>query len=709
MSTPSPKFFCPRCRAGFDFDSNFCGRCGADMHRASRLDLAQATAAAQNPDDESDESEPDDTGDDDRPSDELFYDRRVSASRDFWLGRVVDGRYRVVEAIGRGGMGVVYKVEHRRLGKIAAMKVLHRDLASDPEVVGRFHREAEAISRLTHPNTVQVFDFGSAEDGLYLVMEYVRGRDLGDILDRDGPMALSRAAPIVAQICAALAEAHDLGVVHRDLKPENVIVTRTHGGRDFVKVLDFGLAKIGEREEDSEVTNRGSIVGTPYYMSPEQIRGENIDARSDIYSLGALMYRVLTDENVFSSKTPVGVLTKHLTDKPAPPSTRFPELAIDPQVDDILLRALEKRPADRFASAVEMSAAVEEAFSELCTDAASSAPLAPGAISSSILRHVPRSGSATTSDINFGIESQLRLRRSDIDRYESRLRRRRVINAFLVPVLLAVFAGTGYYVFVWLKNQPRTSEHEPNNHLDEATLIASGTEVTGLLGKRMTTTTPDQDFYALEQTADPEGDHVISAEVSGLPNIDLELYVYDREGEIVAHANSGGVGHGEHIHRSRVKRSVFLLVTEAMPAGPKLPTENVSDQYTLKATLSPVDARLEIEPNDTAETATPIHPGAAISGHVDRGDERDAFRFRGPPGDYRVTVSGSENAGLSWRVGDSAPRPLGAASLELTTGDTIRIERATGASASDPEAPYTIDIAPDGAHGAPGHGHDHAH
>ena len=171
-------------------------------------------------------------------------DRRITASNQTWLGHIVDGRYRVLEAIGRGGMGVVYKVEHVRMGKIAAMKVLHRDLADDPDVIQRFEREAAAVSRLDHPNTVHVFDFGATQGALYLIMEYVRGADLSRLIDRDGPMPFARAAPLLIQILGALTEAHELGIVHRDLKPDNVLVTRTTGGRDFAKVLDFGLAKV---------------------------------------------------------------------------------------------------------------------------------------------------------------------------------------------------------------------------------------------------------------------------------------------------------------------------------------------------------------------------------------------------------------------------------------------------------------------------------
>src|SRR5258706_6236938 len=250
-------------------------------------------------------SDPDSPSSDSMP----LGDRRLSDSNQAWLGKVVDGRYGVIEVIGRGGMGVVYRVEHLRMGKIAAMKVLHRDLIGDPEVVARFEREAAAISKLHHPHTVQVFDFGTAQGALYLIMEYVRGLDLAHVIQRDGPLPWSRAAPLLAQICGALQEAHELGIVHRDLKPENVLVTRSTAGRDYAKVLDFGLAKIDLPRLPTTDTGRQQIVGTPYFMSPEQIRGDDVDVRTDIYSFGALMFEVLTGDHVFSGSTAVGVLT----------------------------------------------------------------------------------------------------------------------------------------------------------------------------------------------------------------------------------------------------------------------------------------------------------------------------------------------------------------------------------------------------------------
>jgi serine/threonine-protein kinase len=416
-STPAQKFVCPRCRASFDEPGQYCAACGADMTRASPLEAARASGASVGGTGGSaaGASEPERAG-----------DRRLSDSNRTWLGKVVDGRYRVLEVIGRGGMGVVYRVEHLRMGKIAAMKVLHRDLAQDPEIVHRFEREAAAISKLHHPHTVQVFDFGTAQGALYLIMEYVRGLDLARIIGRDGPMPWPRCAPLLAQICGALQEAHELGIVHRDLKPENVLITRSTGGRDYAKVLDFGLAKLDQRGVPSRETERTAIVGTPYFMAPEQIRGDDVDARTDIYSFGALMFELLTGEHLYTGSTAVGVLTKHLTAEPDAPSMRAPKQAIPPAVDQVCRKALARDPSARWHTAAELGAAIEEIYSETVHDTN------PGS----------RSGSRGLAGGRLVLErddpSDLRLRRSDIDAFERSLRRRRVI---LLGITAAIAIG----------------------------------------------------------------------------------------------------------------------------------------------------------------------------------------------------------------------------------------------------------------------------
>jgi serine/threonine-protein kinase len=276
------------------------------------------------------------------------------------LGRVIDKRYRVLEIIGRGGMGAVYKVEHVKMGKIMAMKVLHSDSASQKDMVRRFNREASAVSRLSHMHSVSVFDFGSDGDLMFLAMEFIDGADLASYLHMEGQLPLSRTTRLLIQVCSALVEAHEKGVVHRDLKPENMVLVRTPDKTDFVKVLDFGLASLRDLNERTRITAQGALVGTPYYMSPEYCRGEPVDARSDIYALGAVMHKLLTGEAPFSAPSPMGIITKHLTAPMVPPSTRYPNLSIPEIADEVVLRAMSKDPAARYQSAAQMRTALAD-------------------------------------------------------------------------------------------------------------------------------------------------------------------------------------------------------------------------------------------------------------------------------------------------------------------------------------------------------------
>ena len=680
MSTPNPKFFCPRCRAAYDVDHNYCGRCGADMHHASRLARALLTnedsgghaRAARTSAPINGEAGAGAAADGvvAGSSSRITRDRRAGSGQDPWLGRVLDGRYRVVDVIGRGGMGVVYKVEHQRMGKIAAMKVLHGDLAGDKEVTARFRREAEAVSRLTHPNTVQVFDFGTAQGQLYLVMEFVRGLDIGTLIERDGPMPFDRAAPLFGQVCAALTEAHELGVVHRDLKPENILVTRTHGGQDYIKVLDFGLAKLAEREEIAAATGRGAIVGTPHYMSPEQIRGEDeVDARSDIYSLGALMYRVLTGEHAFVAASPVGVLTKHLTEAVVPPSRRAAELGIPREADAIVLRAMRKVTAERYSSVRELNGDLDQAYAELYGHAASiarrPAELRAGAAA--------RGAAEPVYD-----DSERRLRRADLDEYERALHRRRWVAVISLPLCLAAAAAGIYYYLSWRAQRPQGAELEPNDDVGHATLIGSGAPVTGRIGRRINRSRSDRDFYRLRERPDPSAGDRIVVEVTSLPNIDVGLYLYEPGGRLLAQADEGGAGHGEWLRWYRVREPVILMVSEVRRPGSQ-PTENVSDSYRMTAELVRGAAArdTEAEPNDSTADAVPLAVGERMRGHLDRRDDVDLYRFDGAPGRYRVEVRGAAEVPLAWRHG---ARELDGReqALDLAPGDFLRLARGDG-------------------------------
>ncbi|HET9933610.1 MAG TPA: serine/threonine-protein kinase, partial [Polyangiaceae bacterium] len=338
------------------------------------------------------------------------------------IGRTVADRYRILEQIGRGGMGVVYRVEHARIGKLMALKLLSGELTRDGVQVARFKREALMASRLSHPNTVQVFDFGNADGLVYLAMEYLRGEDLGRIIRREGALDVDRAARIIIQVASSLAEAHEKGIIHRDLKPENILIVRGHSGEEVVKVLDFGLAKLRESSELSEVTSRGAIVGTPYFMSPEQIRGEGAEPTSDIYSLGALMYTCLTGDPVFDANTPIGVFTKHLLEQPVPPHVRRPERHIPENLSRLIVTTLEKDPSRRPPSVNALQNALAQSLSTS---------------SSSVQQLI---GAGPPQELTEGDAEAAT--RAEVERYEQKMRRRhRLTQAALVGVGLALLAA----------------------------------------------------------------------------------------------------------------------------------------------------------------------------------------------------------------------------------------------------------------------------
>jgi len=277
------------------------------------------------------------------------------AAGDPYIGQVVARKYRVEKLLGEGGMGRVYRANQLVLEKPVVLKLLHPSLQKDARTVARFQREAKAASRLNHPNSIDVLDFGQTDDGaLFIAMEFVDGRDLHQVLTEDWPLPEPRVIRIVTQVLSALADAHQAGVIHRDLKPENVMVMARRGGEsDVVKVLDFGIAKIidGSSEEGPSLTRTGFVCGTPEYMSPEQARGAPLDARSDLYSVGVLLYQMVTRQLPFSSDSAMGYASKHLTEDPRPPNALRPGCC-SRELEALVLWALRKEPADRPQTAV---------------------------------------------------------------------------------------------------------------------------------------------------------------------------------------------------------------------------------------------------------------------------------------------------------------------------------------------------------------------
>jgi serine/threonine protein kinase len=271
------------------------------------------------------------------------------------VGHLLDGKYQIEKLLGVGGMGRVYKATQVNLDKTICVKVLRSNMMQDDTLVRRFQREAKAASRLNHPNSITVIDFGQAKENgsLYLAMEYVPGKDLGKIIQEEFPLGERRIVHIMDQVLSALADAHAVGIVHRDLKPENIMVTDLRGTKDFVKVLDFGIAKIQESANEPGLTQVGMVCGTPEYMSPEQARGEELDARSDLYATGVILYQIVTGQLPFSAPTAMGIVTKHLTEQPVPPSQLLlPGSQISGALEAVVLKAMGKDRQGRQATAL---------------------------------------------------------------------------------------------------------------------------------------------------------------------------------------------------------------------------------------------------------------------------------------------------------------------------------------------------------------------
>jgi serine/threonine-protein kinase len=278
------------------------------------------------------------------------------------VGSVIAERYHISKKLGEGGMGAVYLGEHVKMGRKSAIKVMSSSMAHDPEAIARFNREASNASRINHPNVCAIYDFGETPDGvIYLAMEFIEGGSLGNVLEREGGLPLQRAADILAQTADALQAAHDLGIVHRDLKPDNIMLTRGRDGRDLVKVVDFGIAKAMSGEEGQQVTKTGLVVGTPEYMSPEQLSGDKLDGRSDTYSLALVFYRMATGTFPFQATSAQEMMIKRLTDDPLPLGAARPDIVFPTALEEALRHALGRMPSERYATAVEFARDVSRA------------------------------------------------------------------------------------------------------------------------------------------------------------------------------------------------------------------------------------------------------------------------------------------------------------------------------------------------------------
>ncbi|MGM0575958.1 MAG: protein kinase domain-containing protein [Myxococcota bacterium] len=282
------------------------------------------------------------------------------------------GKYEVGDLVGEGAMGTVYRGRHTGLSRTVAIKVLHPEIMNRPKVADRFRREARAASRLQHPNSVQVLDFGEEDDLFYIVMEFLEGRSLGDVLYEEGPLSTGRIVHLMTGVCRALARAHDLGIIHRDMKPDNILVfpgVDDDGNPvERVKVCDFGIAKIQQGDVGDSIptiTEVGQVSGTPHYMSPEQCQAMALDSRSDIYSCGVVLYHMATGEVPFDAGSAVNVMVMHISREPEPPSAVNPE--ISPDLERVIRRAMAKDPDERYPDARALRRALQNLVSARTT------------------------------------------------------------------------------------------------------------------------------------------------------------------------------------------------------------------------------------------------------------------------------------------------------------------------------------------------------
>ena len=281
---------------------------------------------------------------------------------DPYLGKTIDGRYQIESRLGEGGMGVVYAARHKVIGKKVAIKVLRGEMAREAEITGRFLQEARAASSIGNPHIIDISDFGTLPDGsTYFVMEYLGGKSLTALMEETKPVRAPRLLHIAKQIASGLGAAHDAGIVQRDLKPDNLmLITRGSGesGKDFVKILDFGIAKVGA--DGPRLTRAGSVFGTPHYMSPEQAAGTSVDGRTDIYALGIILYEMASGKVPFDADNFMGILTQHMYKTPVPILALVPAPEISPSLDAIIQKCLSKKVEGRYATMGELLVDLEK-------------------------------------------------------------------------------------------------------------------------------------------------------------------------------------------------------------------------------------------------------------------------------------------------------------------------------------------------------------
>jgi eukaryotic-like serine/threonine-protein kinase len=372
------------------------------------------------------------------------------AVSDTLIGTVFDGRYRIIRKLGAGGMADVYLAEDQELGRRVAIKILNDRHAADDSFIERFRREAKNAAGLSHPNIVSIYDRGEAEGTYYIAMEYLDGRSLKELIVGRGPAPIKTAIDYSRQILAAVGFAHKHGIVHRDIKPHNVLV----GPEGRLKVTDFGIARSGA----SQMTEVGSIIGTAQYLSPEQARGAPVDQTSDLYSVGVVLYEMLTGQVPFTGDTPLEIAMKHLSEIPKPPSELRPEVPHD--LDSVVLRALAKDPSERYQSADEMDADLARVAEGLPVDPETETMATAVLSGSGLMAAAPTSVISRTPTASTAVAPPGSTPPAGYYGYEGPPRRRRPVWPWVLSVLL-LLAAAGAAWFAYTKIQDQLAKNQP--------------------------------------------------------------------------------------------------------------------------------------------------------------------------------------------------------------------------------------------------------
>jgi len=553
---------CPRCGRRYDAAASFCQKDGVPL-------LASSAGEAEAPDP--------------------------------WLGQVLLDQFRIEERIGAGGMGAVYRARQTSVDRDVAIKLLLPDLMQNPDAVRRFHREARVSTALDHPHVVRVMLFGELADGsLYLVMELLRGRSLAELLRVEGSLSVERALHIATQACDGVGEAHGHGIVHRDVKPENVFLVQKGGDPDYVKVLDFGIARLETGGDASQATQSGLVFGTARYISPEGAAGEPADARSDVYSLGVMLYQMLCGETPFDAPTPVTLLMKHVQETPPDLRSRPGGRGVPDVVAGVVMRALSKDPDRRPANAPELAAQLRAAMRVAGMEA-------PDPYDTARMRPSARVGPRTRVEAeDVGDEAGVLI--------ASRARGRRVATAASGALLLVALAGGA---FVALRANLGAGDRD-----DPASLVRRA-EAALAAGR-----------FDAEVEGTPEGEHV-AALTDALARVqpttpDLaRLRQAAARGLCEAGVRAGG-------HGAREAALAFHRRAAALSTAEPCAREGIA---RFSGPSPAPAARLEVEPAPVAGAevvlvvrGVQVAPGAAPRFEVVRVDRRVVRRVEASPG-----------------------------------------------------------------------------